>query len=199
MFSGIVEAVGKITFLQNVNDCLNISISPNKRFNDLVIGDSVSVNGVCLTVIQIENETFTVTAVPETLRLTNLCTLNMGSDVNLERALSANSRIGGHYVQGHIDFCGEMISLRKDGDNALIAEISCPNVYSKYLINKGYIALDGMSITVIHAEPTWFNVTFIPHTQHASIVHQYQKGTQINIEVDMMAKYIEKLLASNMR
>lgn len=171
-----------------------MKILPNKHFDDMVIGDSLSVNGVCLTVTKIEDAILTVTAVPETLRLTNLCTLNVDSEVNLERALKASDRIGGHFVQGHIDFCGEIISLRSDGKNALIAEISCPNSHSKYLVNKGYITLDGMSITIIEAKHTQFNVTFIPHTQQISIVKNYHQGTKINIEVDVMGKHIEKLL-----
>lgn len=196
MFSGIVETVGEITQLIVINDCLEIVILPRKIFNDLNIGDSVSVNGVCLTVTKIEINKLHFTSVPETLRLTNLSLLSIGSKVNLERSLAVNSRIGGHYVQGHIDFCGEITSLYNDGKETLIARISYPEYFGKYIINKGFITLDGMSITVIDVEEKWLSVTFIPHTQQNTVVCDYQIGTKINIEVDMMGKYIEKLVGA---
>jgi len=194
MFNGITEAVGTINNLINIRDCLKINISPNKKFNDLNIGDSIAVNGVCLTITDLFNETFDATIVPETMRLTNLCELKTGDLVNLERAMKIGSRISGHYIQGHIDSVGEIIEIKKDGSDALILKISISQELEKYIINKGYIALDGMSITVIDATKKWFTITIIPHTQQVSIANYYHVGKKINIEVDMIAKYVEKLL-----
>jgi riboflavin synthase len=193
MFGGITETIGTITFLENKIDCLTLKVIPQLTLTDLAIGHSIALNGVCLTVTEIRQNEFTVLAVPETRRLTNLELLTIGQQVNLERALAVNSRIGGHFVQGHIDFCGEIMSLIKDGENALLAKISCPAFFAKYIINKGYITLDGMSITVINIQKDYFTVTFIPHTQKATIVSLYQLGTKINI----LGKYIEKIMQSN--
>lgn len=197
MFSGIVETVGIINCLKAMHDCLNINITPQKKFIDLTVGDSISINGVCLTITKLLNDSFNVTAVPETIRVTNLEKFCLGSKVNLERSLKADSRIGGHYVQGHVDFKGEILDLKPDGEDALIAKISNPIDYAKYIVNKGYIALDGMSITVIESQPEWFTVTFIPHTQQITIVNQYRKGTHINVEVDIIGKFVEKIVGAH--
>ena len=194
MFSGIVETVGVINDLKLIRDCLKINISPYKIFNDLNIGDSVSVNGVCLTITNIIHDTFDMTIVPETMRLTNLGLLTVGSLVNLERSIQVGDRISGHYVQGHIDATGEIIDKHKDGEEALILKINFPYEFGKYIVKKGYIALDGMSITTIDVTEKWFTVTLIPHTQQVSIANQYSIGTKLNIEVDILGKYVEKLL-----
>lgn len=196
MFSGIVEAIGSIVSIDAHNDCITFCISPSIHFNDVKVGDSISVNGVCLTVTQLLAHNFTVTAVPETLRVTNLGVLKVATSINLERSLAVGARIGGHTVQGHVDFSGEILDLQHDGKAALLAKISNPSVYAKYIVNKGYITLDGMSITVIQATPEWFTVTFIPHTQQVSVVKQYSIGTKINVEVDILGKYVEKLLGA---
>jgi len=193
MFNGIVEAVGLIEKTQLNNNCQHFTISHTASFHDLNINDSIAVNGVCLTVTDRQDNTFNVTAVPETLRLTNLKTLSVGSHVNLERPMQLNSRISGHYVQGHVDGIGEILDIQKEGD-ALLVRISMPASLNQYILNKGYIALDGMSITVIRAEENTFTVTLIPHTQKITIVNQYAVGTMINIEVDILGKYVEKIL-----
>ena len=194
MFTGIVETVGTITALDYQGDCLHLTISPELPFTDLKIGDSVAVNGVCLTVTHFSPDAFHVTVVPETLRLTNLSRLSQHSPVNLERSMQANARIGGHYVQGHVDGMGEIIAITPDGEQALLVKISITPALERYVVNKGYIGLDGMSLTVIETTPTWFTVTLIPHTQDVTLVKHYQIGTQLNIEVDMLGKYVEKLL-----
>ncbi|OGT47460.1 MAG: riboflavin synthase subunit alpha [Gammaproteobacteria bacterium RIFCSPHIGHO2_12_FULL_41_20] len=194
MFNGIVETIGSVSNLDVEQDCVHFAITPKIAFTDLKIGDSVAVNGVCLTVTAIYNDVFYVTAVPETLRLTNLSQLILGSQVNLERALRVTDRIGGHYVQGHVDAVGKIISIQADGKAALLVKISFPSALTPYIVNKGYIGLDGMSVTVVVAENTWFSVTLIPHTQQVTIVNQYQVGTEINIEVDILSKYVEKLM-----
>jgi len=196
MFSGIVETTGILTQLDFSNDCLHVRIKPQLIFDDLHIGDSVAINGVCLTVTALQDESFDAAIVPETLRLTNLKNLTLHDRVNLERSLKANSRIGGHYVQGHVDAAAEILELKPDGKNALLAKISLPQTLAKYVVRKGYIGIDGMSITVIDAGANYFTVTFIPHTQQVSITHQYRQGSLVNLEVDILGKYVEKLLGA---
>ncbi len=195
MFNGIIEAIGTLEDVQAKNDCKHFVIRSNKLFTDLQVDDSIAVNGVCLTVTHRDSFLFHVTAVPETLRLTNLDLLTVGSQVNLERALLLNSRLSGHYCQGHVDGVGKILEIQPEGA-ALLVKISLPISISKYIVNKGYITLDGMSITVIQAEPEWLSVTLIPHTQQVTIVNQYTTNTLINIEVDILSKYVEKILGA---
>ncbi|OGT35357.1 MAG: riboflavin synthase subunit alpha [Gammaproteobacteria bacterium RIFCSPHIGHO2_12_FULL_37_14] len=194
MFSGIVEMIGTVSELTIVAGCKQLMIAPAHPLTDLSVGDSIAVNGVCLTVTECDNTSFKVTAVPETLKLTNLDMLTVNQAVNLEQSLQLGDRVGGHYIQGHIDSIGEIIDITFDASNAWLVKISVPEHLSKYLIAKGYVALDGMSITVINIFSDHFTITLIPHTQQASIAYQYQIGTKINIEVDMMGKYIENFI-----
>jgi riboflavin synthase len=194
MFSGIVETIGIILEITMMSDCTHFVISPHIPFNDLVIGDSVAVNGVCLTVTGLSDRTFSATAVPETLRVTNLGRLTKNSIVNLERSLKFNARMGGHYVQGHVDCEAEILDLSTDGSSAWLATISLPLSLARYVVNKGYITIDGMSITVIDARADAFTVTFIPHTQQVTLVNQYRIGSKVNLEIDIIGKYVEKLL-----
>ncbi len=194
MFGGIIETLGTIQAIQREGDCHHFVISPAILFDDIAIGDSIAVNGVCLTVTDFTPTTFNVTAVPETLRLTNLGMLSINNLVNLERSLKINARLGGHFVQGHVDCVGEIIAINSDGKNALLVKIRVPNFLTKYIVKKGYIGIDGMSITVVVTNDDWFTVTFIPHTQAVTVVNQYEIGKKVNIEVDMLGKYIEKLI-----
>lgn len=194
MFSGIVETLGHIVNVQQLNECQKLIIAPGIAFDDLKVGDSVAVNGVCLTVTAFNAENFVVTVVPETLRLTNLVHLQPGNEVNLERSLLFNGRIGGHCVQGHVDAVGRILDKVTDGQGAILVTIELPEQLAKYVVNKGYITLDGMSITVIEAGKNCFTVTFIPHTLTVTIAKNYQKNTLINIEVDIIGKYFEKML-----
>ena len=187
MFSGIVETMGTINFISLTQDCLQLNILPQINFDDLNVGGSVSVNGVCLTVTKLSDKAFYATVVPETMRLTNLSQLVIGSRVNLERSIKSNDRIGGHYVQGHIDCIGEILDLQSDGEGALLMKVSVFSKLAKYIVSKGYVALDGMSMTVIEAASKWFTVTLIPHTQQFTIANFYQIGNQLNIEVDISA------------
>jgi riboflavin synthase len=196
MFSGIVETIGSIQRVEFIHDCLHVTLRPSIIFDDLNLGDSVAVNGVCLTVTAFDAQAFSVVIVPETLRLTNLDTLKESAIVNLERSMKVNARIGGHNVQGHVDTRAQITALTPDGDAALIATIQVTPQLAKYIVKKGYVAIDGMSITVMDVSKDFFTVTFIPHTQAVTIVNQYQVGTQVNIEVDIMGKYIEKLLGA---
>jgi riboflavin synthase len=193
MFSGIVETIGIIQDIISLIDCIKLTISPQIPFQDINIGDSIAVNGVCLTVTHLTENSFSVTAVPETLALTNLGQLTKRSFVNLERSLKLSARLGGHYVQGHVDLTGEIFDLQKT-DTAWLASIRVSPHLMKYIVKKGYICIDGMSITIIDTTNDTFTVTLIPHTQEVTIVHQYQTGSKVNIEVDIIGKYVEKLL-----
>ncbi len=196
MFGGIVETLGIVSSIEMNASHIDISITPQLEFSDISIGDSVAVNGVCLTVTTFVNNTFSATIVPETMRLTNLGNLVVGSKVNLERALPVNGRISGHNVQGHIDACGEIIELQQDGNEALLVKIGIPPTLAKYFVNKGYVTIDGMSITVIEATSSWFSITLIPHTQAVTIAKEYSPGSRVNLEVDILGKYVAKLLGS---
>lgn len=197
MFNGIVETIGMIEKLSSEEDCLKLNISPMDDFSDLKIGDSISVNGICLTITDITNKNFNVTVVPETLRKSNLNELQIKSLVNLERSIKVNDRIHGHSVQGHSDGVGKIIDIIQDGKNALLLKIEIPKSLKKYVVKKGYVALDGMSITIIEATNNWISIALIPHTIKSTIAHQYQLNSLINIEVDILGKYIEKILTEN--
>jgi riboflavin synthase len=196
MFSGIVECLGYVIAMHMENGCKHLTIKPTIKFDDLNIGDSVSINGICLTVTHFTDSDFNVTVVPETLRITNLDSLQLNDMVNLERSIKLNSRIGGHCVQGHVDGQGEILEITTDNGTALLVKIALPERLAKYVVNKGYITLDGMSITVIESTAHWFTVTFIPHTQEITTVHQYHVGRKINIEVDIFGKYVEKIIGA---
>lgn len=195
MFGGLVEAVGIVKAETHESGCKHFSILPQIPFDDVNLGDSVAVNGVCLTVTKINGNCFDFTAVPETLALSNLGQLSVGSLVNLERSLKVNARIGGHYVQGHTDGTGEITNIQAAGA-ALLVTIKVMPELAKYIVKKGYVALDGMSITVAQIGLDELTVTFIPHTQQMTIVKNYHVGTQLNIEVDILGKYAEKLLGA---
>lgn len=197
MFSGIVEIVGVVLSTLRKDGCIDYTIAPLHPFYDVAIGESIAINGVCLTVTSFTEEQFCVTAVPETLRLTNLSIISKGDLINLERSILANSRIGGHFVQGHVDGVGQVLDIKQDNSKAIIVKISIPEYLTNYIIRKGYITLDGMSITVIDTGDDWFTVTFIPHTQFSTIVQNYHTGSIVNIEVDMMGKYVEKILGAH--
>ncbi len=193
MFNGIVETIGKIENLQINQGCKDFTISSEKIFDDLKVDDSIAVNGVCLTITDIQKNIFHVTAVPETLRLTNLDFLTIGSFVNLERSMQLGARISGHPVQGHVDGLGKILEIKQEGA-ALLVKINVSSALTKYIVKKGFITLDGMSITVVSVEENEMTVTLIPHTQKITIVNHYSVGTLINIEVDILSKYIEKMI-----
>jgi len=197
MFSGIVETTGRIFSLKKNQGCLQISVQPEQIFDDVCVGDSVAINGVCLTVTALHENRFDMTIVPETLRITNLNTLIESASVNVARSLKVTDRIGGHCVQGHVDGVGKIIEIKQDGEDAWIVKMSVDKTLSKYMVNKGFITLDGMSITVIAASQNDFTVTLIPYTRQVTIAHQYQVGHIVNIEIDIFAKTIEKLLKGN--
>jgi len=194
MFSGIVEEVGYIDHVEHRPGGTTFTIRAQKVVEDVGIGDSIAVNGACLTVVRYDATSFDVELAPETLRKTSLERCAEGDGVNLERSLKADGRVGGHFVQGHVDSTAEIVSMEPDGEGT-IATFRVPRDLMPYIVPKGYVALDGMSLTVVDTGPDWFTISFIAHTQAVTIVRQYAPGKTVNLEVDILGKYVEKLLA----
>lgn len=193
MFTGIVEEVGTVREVKRGAKSLEVSIEGEIIFDDLKIGDSVSTNGVCLTVTTIRDSQFTADIMYETMRRSSLDGLRPGSKVNLERAMAANGRFGGHMVSGHIDGVGTIVEKRPL-DIATYYTISVSQELTKYMIEKGSIALDGMSLTIVEVGGDRVTVSIIPHTMSATTLGSKQPGDKVNVEVDMVGKYIEKLM-----
>tara|TARA_Y100000817_G_scaffold114306_1_gene89533 strand:+ start:1476 stop:2057 length:582 start_codon:yes stop_codon:yes gene_type:complete len=192
MFTGIVEELGKILTISDSE----IHIQASVVLSDLEVKDSVSVNGVCLTAVEKSDDNFLVNVVPETLRRTNLGTLSSGSLVNLERSVSYGGRIGGHLVQGHVDGTGEITEIIPDGDAEIIV-IQIDRQFSKYIVEKGYICVDGASLTVVKCDENSFSITLIPYTKKHTVFGIKTVGDLVNIEVDMISKYVENILKLN--
>jgi len=190
MFTGLIEEVGTVINLERGYNICRISISAEKIFSDLKIGDSVAVNGVCLTAENINKNIFTADVMNETLRRSNLGELTAGSRVNLERAMKADGRFGGHIVSGHIDETGRIISVERD-DNAVIMRIKADN--TRYAAEKGSVAVDGISLTVADVNKDDFSVSLIPHTREVTVLKYKNKGSVVNIEFDIIGKYVERL------
>lgn len=194
MFTGIIETIGTIRAIRRGARSITLHIAAPGIVEGTAVGDSIATNGVCLTVTSIERDTFTADAMPETMERTALGRLQAGSRVNLERALRPDSRLGGHIVSGHIDGTGRLTALRRD-DNAVRLRVAAPAGITRYVIPKGSVALDGVSLTVTEVTEEGFEVSVIPHTQHATTLTSLPVGAVLNIENDLVAKYIEKLLA----
>ena len=196
MFTGIIEEIGKIRNIRKGSSSSRLTIHGPFVLNNTKIGDSIAVNGVCLTVTRIDNDDFQVDIMAETLRRSNLGELNMGDLVNLERALSLNQRLGGHIVSGHIDGTGEIISMKKE-DNAVWITIGTSMDILRYVIYKGSIAIDGISLTIAHVDEKAFKVSIIPHTGATTTLLKKSQGDMVNLECDIIGKYVEKLLLSD--
>ena len=192
MFTGIIEEVGTIRNIRTGADTCVLTVTAEKILSDVHIGDSIAVNGTCLTVCKFDKNSFSADVMPETMRRTNLGTLNPGSAVNLERAMSANGRFGGHIVSGHIDGTGQIKSLKKEG-NAVWVQISAKPEILKYIVEKGSIAIDGISLTVAKVSGQDFSVSVIPHTGAETTLLHKKTGDIVNLECDIIAKYVEKL------
>jgi riboflavin synthase len=194
MFTGIIEEIGKMTRIDRKGQAMRLTIEGRKVLEDIHLGDSISVNGVCLTAVSFDLHAFTVDVMPETFRHTNLKDLKAGSPVNLERAMQAGGRFGGHIVQGHVDTVGTIVR-RDPEENAVVFMIkpSQPSIM-KYIIPKGSVTLDGISLTVVKAESGAFTVSIIPHTLAETGLQHKQPGSTVNIETDILGKYIEHLL-----
>jgi len=193
LFSGIVEEMGAVTALNKGLAGTRLTIMASTVMSDLAIGASVSVNGTCLTVVARSDHDFSVDVSPETLRVTTLGTLTSGAPVNLERAMKLNERIGGHLVSGHVDAIGVLRSRQQDG-NALVLEFEAPNEILRYCVAKGSITVDGISLTVNDVTERSFAVAIIPHTAKVTTLGLKQVGDQVNLEADVIGKYVERLL-----
>ena len=193
MFTGIVEEIGTIQGIRRGVHSSSLTIQGNMIFDDLKLGDSVAVNGVCLTVADHSKNTFTADVMHETLNRSSIGELKAGSHVNLERAMPANGRFGGHIVTGHIDGTGTITEIKKD-DNAILYTVKAPDKIMKYIVEKGSIAIDGISLTVAAVTSERFSVSIIPHTSKSTILSEKSVGDTVNLENDVIGKYIEKLM-----
>jgi len=193
MFTGIIEELGRIKTIKYVGAGRELVISAYKILEDVRIDDSISINGVCLTVISRKEEEFSVEAVEETLSKTTISKLRIGSEVNLERALRPLDRMGGHIVQGHIDCIGRLISIEKQTVGRLVW-FSYPEHFGKYVVGQGSICINGVSLTIAKEELGKIMVSIIPHTWENTIFKNIRIGDEVNIEFDIIGKYIEKLI-----
>jgi riboflavin synthase len=196
MFTGIIEEIGEIASVQRGTKSVILTIKADKILEDTKTGDSISTNGVCLTATKIGKGYFTADVMHETIDRSSLGGLSKGSKVNLERAMKADGRFGGHMVAGHIDGIGKIVDIKKD-DNAIWYTISAKPEILKYIIEKGSIAIDGISLTVAKITESDFSVSIIPHTIGQTTLGFRKKGDIVNLENDLVGKYIEKFLTYN--
>ncbi|ANH39448.1 Riboflavin synthase [Nocardioides dokdonensis FR1436] len=197
MFTGIVEELGTVTAIDDLSDAIRLSITADVVLGDTGLGDSIAVNGCCLTVVSIEDSTWTADVMKESLDKTSLGTLTSGDRVNLERAVTAQKRLGGHIVQGHVDGVGEVLR-REPSEHWEVVEVSMPPALARYLVDKGSITVDGVSLTVVEAGPTSFTISLIPETLARTTLGHRQPGDRVNLEVDILAKHVERLLAAHL-
>lgn len=193
MFTGIIEEVGNIISIKRTAASIRLTIAADKVLNDTVIGDSIAVNGTCLTVTKRTDKDFTADVTPESVRKTALDELHIGSPVNLERALQLSSRLGGHIVSGHIDGTGTLLSKKPEG-NSTIVTIKADKDVLHYIVKKGSVTIDGISLTVVDANEAKFSISLIPHTTMVTTIDKKSAGALVNIETDILGKYVEKML-----
>ena len=193
MFTGIIEELGAVTALQTGTDSVRLTVGCPIVSSDAKLGDSIAINGCCLTVVRNTDGKLDFEAVPETMHRTSLGQLRIGSVVNLERAVLVNQRLGGHIVQGHVDGTGILSSIQVN-DNARILTIAADRSILKYIAEKGSVALDGISLTVAGVDEVSFNVWIIPHTWEVTSLRDRHTEDSLNIEVDVLAKYVESLM-----
>lgn len=189
MFTGIIEEIGQVEAVSSQT----LKIKAKLVLEGTKLGDSIAVNGVCLTVTNIGKNDFTVDVMPETFRRTSLGFLRKGNDVNLERALSLNDRLGGHLVSGHVDDTGKIIAMTDEG-NAIVLTVECDKNILRFIAEKGSVALDGISLTVVKVNENSFSVSLIPHTREITTFKDKKTGDALNIEVDLICRYVERLL-----
>jgi riboflavin synthase len=195
MFTGIIEGLGRIAAIRPSGQGKRLSVEADFDLSGIKIGDSISVSGACLTAVQITARRFDVDVSPETLARTTLGAARVGERVNLERALRLSDRIDGHLVSGHIDDTG-VIDGREAAGNAVIVAVAVPVALTRYMIVKGSVAVDGISLTINSLEPDHFSVSIIPHTAELTTIGFKRKGERVNIETDMIGKYVEKFLSA---
>lgn len=193
MFTGIIEEIGTITSVQSSKDAIVFTIGAKKIADDMSLGDSIAVNGVCLTVTAFNESSFSVDVMPETVKSTSLNQLKQGSKVNLERAMSANGRFGGHFVSGHVDGVAKIVKKQRIS-NAVYYELQVSENLTDTLIHKGSITIDGISLTIFGLEKEKVVISIIPHTLMETILGSKDVGDMVNIECDMIGKYIKKFI-----
>ncbi|GAA0320504.1 riboflavin synthase subunit alpha [Bacillus carboniphilus] len=193
MFTGLVEEIGTIRGIKQSRDAMTLTIQASKTMDDIKLGDSYAINGVCLTVTTFTHDHFMVDVMPETFHHTGLARLKVGSPVNIERAMAANGRFGGHFVSGHVDGVGTIVG-RGEKSNAIYVRIQVPEDIELYLVQRGSITIDGTSLTIFSIEGNIVTVSLIPHTAHETILGSKKVGDHVNVEADMLAKYMASLL-----
>lgn len=193
MFTGIISAVGKITQLEDRQGDKRLNIDTgNLGLDDIRLGDSIACSGVCLTAVEITDKGFIADVSTETLSLTTIGNWQVGSPINLEKAMQASDRFGGHIVSGHVDGIGEVISLHEDARSWRF-RMRAPAELARYIAHKGSITVDGISLTVNHVDGAEFELNIVPHTMINTIMDNYKQGTKVNLEVDLIARYLERL------
>ena len=193
MFTGIVEQIGSVQEATDTEVGRRLVVSGD-GLGALPIGASISVNGVCLTAVETGDDEVVVEVIPESLQRTNLGTLGRDSQVNLERPMPANGRFDGHIVQGHVDGIGTITAIERTADGGVVMKVSVPGSLQRYLVEKGSITIDGVSLTVAVSGDDWFSVALIPHTLEVTTLGLRNPGDTVNLEVDVLAKYVERLL-----
>ena len=197
MFTGLVEETGTVVAIELAERSARLTVQAPLVHQDAHLGDSIAVNGCCLTVVAQQEDRLTFDAVPETLDRTNLGALVSGSRVNLERPLAVGARLGGHFVQGHIDGVGIVRGVTPEA-NAVVMEIEVPVALRRYFVEKGSVTVDGVSLTVAEARPETFTVWTIPHTREITTLGERKVGDRVNLECDLLGKYIERLLSERL-
>lgn len=193
MFTGLVEEIGRLQGRESFRGGAKLVISAGELLEEAAVGDSIAVNGVCLTVTELAAGSFSAVVMPETLRKSNLGALTPGEELNLERALPLGGRLGGHLVSGHIDATGTLVRCYPEG-NAVVMHFRIPAELQRYLIPKGSIAVDGISLTIAQLNPEGFSVSVIPHSAAQTTLGRMKIGATVNLEVDLIGKYVERLL-----
>ncbi len=193
MFTGIIEEVGQVAYTKRLSDGLEITISASKVLEELATSDSIAVDGICQTVVSLSDKTFSFQAVGETIHKTTLAQFSPNRKVNLERALTLKSRLGGHLIQGHINETAKILKVTSRGENYYM-EIDLPPSLIKYCITEGSIAIDGISLTIAKMDHLKIGISIIPHTFRNTTLQYKETGNSVNIEVDMIGKYVESIL-----
>jgi len=196
MFTGIIEEIGKISNIQHIAGGMRIKISSSKILDGISIDDSICVSGVCLTAIKVEDDGFWVDAVGATLEKTTFSKIQLSVPVNLERSLKLNDRLGGHFVQGHTNGIGTILEINKLGENYFL-KIEVDKNLERYLIDEGSITIDGISLTIAELDGSKVGISIIPHTWQNTAIQTKKIGDKVNVETDVLAKYIEKLVRKN--
>jgi len=197
MFTGIIEAIGTVSALESRGSDMRVSIrSGQLDLGDVKLGDSIAVNGICLTAVALPGDGFVADVSGETMRRSAFVDLKLGSRVNLEKALTPTTRLGGHLVSGHVDGVGEVLSVKNDGRSVRF-RIKAPTELAKYIAEKGSITVDGVSLTVNSVDGATFDLNIVPHTVQETTLSDFVAGRRVNLEVDLIARYLERLLLGN--